>query len=280
MKAKAVSVAKAARALPVLVYYATVLRRTLTYGDLGDITADHPHSFKPAFAQIHEWVGQSAALHGFEKLPLAIIVVQQGKSTPGAGAIRWRLEANHLSENSTPDVIEAMFEREHRRIFEFKHWNTVLADQKIAPYEPRTTSIESITNALKKRGAPKGESEAHRSLKKYVGANPTSIALPRGTKLVDYEVVLPSLDRVDILFRNADTIFPIEIKSHEVDELEFTRGVYQTVKYRSLFEAYEMDCGSSNKVEARLVCGRPASKGERLRCQLLGVPLCANVRPR
>jgi hypothetical protein len=278
MKARAKSVAIAIRALPVLVYYATVLRRTLTYGDLGNITNNHHRSFRAAFAQINEWVEQSAAKHGFKKLPLAIIVVQQGKSTPGAGAIRWRLEANHLPENSPTDVIEAMFEQERNRIFRFKRWQKVLADRQIAPYVPQTTSIESITKTLQKRGAPKGESEAHRMLKKFVGANPNVIGLPRGTELVGYEVVLPSMDRVDILFKSADTIFPIEIKSHEVDEAEFTRGVYQTIKYQSLFEAREMDSGNLVRVDARLVCGRQVTLGERLRCQLLCVPLCADVR--
>ncbi len=273
------SVAKASRVLPVLFYYATVLRRTLTYGELGKITGDHHRSFKPAFAVIHNWIKQSAEHHNFERLPLAIIVVQQGKSIPGAGAIKWRLAENGLSLDSKTEIIQALFAREQQRIFEFDYWATVLHDYKIEPYVPEIKPIASITQALVKRGFPRGESDAHRKLKEFVARNPTSIGLHKEAQFLGYEIVLPSLDRADLAFKHANTIYPIEVKSHEVDEIEFIRGIYQAIKYQCLFDAREKDAGSSSRVEARLVCGRPVSPAEALRCLLLGVPLFPNIRP-
>lgn len=278
MRARAKSIAIAKKALPVLVYYASILKSTLTYRDLGKLTDTHYHAFRAAFAQIDKWIEQSSERHKFKKLPLAIIVVQKGKSTPGAGAIPWRLEANNLSQDAPAEVREALFEYERKSIFDFKHWKTVIEDQNLPPYKPPMQTIDSITDALKERGAPNGESENHRRLKKFVGENPTLIGLPKDTRLIGYEVVLPSLDRVDILFANVDKLFPVEIKSRDVDELEFTRGIYQAVKYKSLFQAQEMDRGSPIQVQAKLVCGRIASDAERLRCQLLDVPLCDDVK--
>jgi hypothetical protein len=208
---------------------------------------------------------------------LAIIVVQQGKSLPGAGAIRWRLQENGLSENSPKEVIAALFAQEQQNIFYFEHWADVLNDRGLQPYKPELQAIDEVTHGLAKRGTASGESESHLRLKKFVGEHPELVGIPKKAKLMGYEVALPSLDRADLVFEYETTIYPIEIKSEEVDALEFIRGIYQVIKYQSLFSAQEKDRGRSMRVESRLVCGRLATEAETLRCLLLGVSLFQGI---
>ncbi len=272
------AIEKARRVFPVLAYYASVLRKTLTYGDLAQITGDHHRSFRYAFDVIHNWVEESAGKYGFIKLPLAIIVVQKGGSLPGPGAIRWRLKENGLPESSNPGIIQSLFKHEQDNIFEFPYWDKVIADHKLLPYLPKLRDIAEITKELAKRRHTGAESAAHKQLKEAIGKHPELIGLPKSAKLIGFEVTLHSLDRADLVLEHDGVLYPIEVKSHEVDEPEFTRGVYQAIKYQALFSARQKDAGRSGIVQARLACGRVATPEEQLRCLLLDVPLFHNLR--
>jgi len=267
----------AKRILPVLIYYASVLERPLTYGELSYITGDFPKALKFGFAIVHQWIEESAKRNRFESLPLAIIVVAKGKSVPGSGGIKWRLRENGITY-ATPELIADMIAGEQKRIFRFPYWSVVLKDQGLSPYSPKLLGIDAITAELGKRGG-QGESYAHRLLKEFVGTHPESIGLPKQASLMGYEITLPSLDRADLVFQYKEVVYPIEVKSHEADEVELTRGIYQAIKYQCLFEAERKDSGAVGKVEARLVVGRLASDSEKLRCQLLGVRIVDGVQP-
>jgi len=232
---------KAMRVLPVLIYYAQ-MRRTLTYGELGELTGDHHRSFRSAFGVIHEWVEDFAKRRGDEALPLAIIVVQQGRSIPGRGAITWRLRTNGLSSDVDQSVVEALFKDERHKIFEYPEWKALLQDRHLKPYVPSKKPIDELTKQMMQRCyGEEVESAAHRRLKLFISNNPMAAGLHPNCKLEGTEYVLPSLDRIDVMFRHLEVLYPIEVKSHEADEIELVRGLYQVVKYEALSRALQKD---------------------------------------
>jgi hypothetical protein len=112
------------------------------------------------------------------------------------------------------------------------------------------------------RGWGGGESPQHLALKLYVRDNPT--CLKQGIKKRgEEEYVLPSLDGVDVLFREVDRLYAVEVKPRNCGESEHLRGLYQCVKYRALLEAEASDTGSPVPCTAILVTEDPLSEGHR-----------------
>ena len=270
---------KAARVLPVLTYYASVVRKTLTYGDLAGITGDHHRAFKPAFALLHRWISESAKRRRLRELPLAIIVVQKGKTIPGAGAIRWRLRDNNLPLTVGQDVIDALFKEEQRKIFDFDNWQEILDDRGLKPYVPKKTDISTITEKLVGRYAGgEGESESHRKLKLFISTHPQSAHLPATCELINVEFTFPSLDRADVAFTIGDELFIVEVKSSEADQIEITRGIYQVVKYKALAIAVQKDRSIKPKVSACLALEGSMTNETRTRAGLLGVKVIESIK--
>jgi len=271
------AIAKAKRVLPVLVYYAH-MGRTLTYGQLGEITGDHHRSFRAAFGLIHEWIEKFAKERAERPLPLAVIVVQQGKSLPGAGAIRWRLAANRLSADVDQSVINLLFKDEHRSIFRYPDWRALLQQLRLTPYFPIKKSIDEVTKELvQEEYGTEGESEAHRRLKYFISANPLAAGLPLDCSLEGVEYVLPSLDRVDVMFKVEGVMFAVEVKSHEAKENEIIRGFYQVIKYEALCKALQRDRNFPPLAQAFLVTSAILTQELRDRARLLEVPVIEGV---
>jgi hypothetical protein len=268
---------KARRILPVLVYNAMTCQ-TLTYGELGAITGDHQRSFRPAFALIHDWIEERALRETEEALPLATIVLQKGRSLPGAGAIRWRLRKHNLPINVDQPVIEALFADERKKIFEYSRWKEMLDEHKLKPYVPSKRPIEEITKELSERRYG-GESPAHRRLKYFISKNPRQAKLPPESKLKSVEFILPSLDRVDVMFEHAGVLFAVEVKSEEeADDLELLKGLYQTVKYKALSKAFQKDRNLPPLAHSCLVTSRTLTPELRERARLLNVDVIEGIR--
>jgi hypothetical protein len=271
------AVSKARRVLPVLVYYA-LMGKTITYGELGEITGDHYRSFKPAFGQVQRWIREFSAIQKVEPLQLAIIVVLRGGSLPGPGAIRWRLEVNRLGSESTPEVIGLLFRDEQEKIFNWPDWHLLLEWLKLAPYVPAKTPISEITRALLQRdGGGAGESKAHYRLKKYISANPHVVDVPASCSRRETEFVFPSLDRADVMFEHERKLYIVEVKSIEADEVELTRGIYQAVKYLALSKALQRDMNRSPLACACLAIEGCLTRELKSRSELLGVKVFERI---
>jgi len=129
---------------------------------------------------------------------------------------------------------EAVLSVEYEKILNFgTRWTEVLRQLGIDPIEPTPGTPSGSTGAW---GG--GESEAHKALKKYVAKHPELFCVAPGAKATE-EYPLHSLDVIDVFFETADEWVGIEVKSKvsDGDELDYRRGVYQVVKYRSLLEA-------------------------------------------
>jgi hypothetical protein len=269
---------KAMRVFPVLVYYAQV-HRTLTYGDLGRITGDHHRSFRAAFGVIHDWIEDFAEKEETEALPIAIIVVQQGKSIPGPGAIRWRLRVHGLPNDVSQPVVEALFKEERHKIFEYSQWKSILQAHNLQPYIPQKRPIDEVTKKLIEQqhgGAP--ESLAHRRLKLFISKNPKEAGLDSSCKLEGVEYVFPSLDRVDVMFSHLGNLYSVEVKSEDVNEDELVKGLYQAVKYRALGKALQKDRNCPPLAHSCLVTSATLTEELWERARLLQVPVIDGVR--
>ena len=71
------------------------------------------------------------------------------------------------------------------------------------------------------------------------------------------EVDLDSGDRVDVVYKLANRITVLEVKSRISNEIDLMRGVFQCVKYRAVRQA--MDVRDDAVVEAYLITETPLS---------------------
>lgn len=96
-----------------------------------------------------------------------------------------------------------------------------------------------------------GEGPFHSALRLWVKDNPQAIHRDYDGAQTDTEVDLESGDRVDVVFKCADRIVLLEVKSRISNEVDLRRGVYQCIKYRAVRAA--MDVRDEPVIETYLV---------------------------
>lgn len=139
---------------------------------------------------------------------------------------------------------------EHVRITEFgSRWNDVLSALGLSPL---------VVSGSGSPGTPPhfgkgGESESHRRLKAYVLSHPELVQATDDWEGID-EYVLPTLDKIDVLFRSGDSCIAVEVKSSLSDLFpsDYERGLFQIVKYRALLAA--MSGVSGYQIPSRINC--------------------------
>jgi hypothetical protein len=129
---------------------------------------------------------------------------------------------------------------EYEKIRDFgSRWNKILSLLDIPQVEAAKSPSDKQKSSAYGKG---GESELHLALKNYVAANPQLVgAQPDDEPFTEY--VLPSLDTVDVLFKNSNRWTAVEVKSRISDHLpsDYERGLYQCVKYHAILEAMKTD---------------------------------------
>lgn len=198
----------------------------------------------------------------------ALVVVKRGrnKGLPDDGIKEFWKGYDQLSR----------IEKEYKALAEWKdisdfgsRWNAVLERLSLAPIE--------FKSSPKKRFGSGGESPAHKALKEFVAHNPELVAVAAGAEVFP-EYALPSLDKIDVLFKTLVCWTAIEVKSAVSDNVldDYERGVYQVVKYSAILEAMRRDpkysIPESIKVFLVLETSLPASVAslaKRLQIQVL-----------
>jgi hypothetical protein len=276
------SVERSERILPILVYHASVLKKPITYEDLGRlIGVYYRHLARPLWH-----VGQEITElrnRWPDKIPLIqLLAYNKQKGLPGTGGLNWLLQdlltkkkRGKLSKDERRSAVDTVW----NAIYRYDRWDDVLDIFKMRPYKPPVPDLKEITRKLSERyrhGA--GESSEHMRLKYFISQNPGRIKLPAGTKLETVEFIYPSLDRVDVLFRNGRQQIAVEVKGKSADENEIARGIYQCVKYQALSEAVMVGNGRRPTVRSPLVLeGRLPHSLKNLR-NALGIEIIQGVR--
>jgi hypothetical protein len=125
---------------------------------------------------------------------------------------------------------------EHLKILQFgSRWNDVL---EALGLERIADEGSGAAGSKGGGGWAGGESEAHKSLKMFVKANPGMFGAATDSEAFD-EYALRSGDEIDVFFKSERLWIGVEVKSSvsKDNELDLERGIYQVIKYRAVLEA-------------------------------------------
>ena len=173
-----------------------------------------------------------------------------------------------------PREKEAIVEAELGKVFSYPKWLDVLEALGLPRAAPLNSQLDPPTDY---RGGP-AESEAHERLKDYVSKHPRSVKLRQSLAPGDTEVVLPSGDKVDVLFQSENCRIAVEIKSRISNETDMRRGLFQCVKYRAILRACRSLEGGNYEADALLALEDSLPKELIPVRNTLGVTVIENIR--
>ena len=254
--------------LPILVRQA-MARQKITYKNLGDEIGVHHRALRYPLDCVGNTVLELGKRWSEEIPPIQTLVVNKGTGLPGKGV-------DFLRERVvTPREKEAIVEEKLVKVFSYPKWLDVLEPLGLSPAPPLDPHADEPPTDH--RGGT-AESEAHKRLKDYVARHPEAIKLGKSLAPGETEVVLPSGDKVDVLFRSAKVHIAIEVKSHISNEADMRRGLFQCVKYRALLRACRSLEGGSYEADALLALEGSFPKALIPVRNTLGVMVIENIR--
>ena len=254
--------------LPILVRQA-MARQKITYGKLGEEIGVHHRALRYPLGYIRKVLCELGKQWKEEIPHIQGLVVNQKTGLPGDGVIF--LYGRKLN----PREKEAIVEKKLGDIFSYPKWLDVLEALGLPPAAPLDPQSDEPPTDHQSGTA---ESEAHQRLKDYIAWHPEVIKL--GTSLApgETEVVLPSGDKVDVLFRSDRSHIAVEVKSCISNEADLIRGLFQCVKYRAILRACRSLEGGSYEANARLVLEGLLPKALIPVRNTLGVTVIENIR--
>lgn len=201
------------------------------------------------------------------------LVVNKASELPGEGIgffIQDKIEFKRLPRRKQRAILDAALSR----VFAYPRWNDVLVALGV---EPVTTNYKGAVETAAKYQAG-GESEHHKTLKRYVGENPSVVGLPLRTGPGEEEYPLPSGDTIDVFFSHASVRTGVEVKSRISPQADITRGLFQCVKYRAVLNACITAENSEDFADALLVLEGDLPNDLRVLKTILDVKVIENVR--
>lgn len=241
---------RARAALPLLVRQAKA-QQPITYADLAvELGMENPRNLNFVLGSIGRTLLRLSDDWETEIPPIECLVINQARGLPGegVGVFIAKEDFKKMTKRQQRVVVEAQLQR----IFAYPRWDAVLEALSLPPAQVDFSEV--IRAAAARRGT--GESEDHRRLKNYVAAHPEVVGLSAQTSAGDMEHVLPSGDKLDVLFRVRRDWIAVEVKSRISDDADLTRGMFQCVKYKAVLEAYLLSIGKAANVRILLATSR------------------------
>lgn len=204
-----------------------------------------------------------------------VLVVNQtdGQPSKGAGSFMARRFgeprlAREDAKKKYPELWESAFKRAAAEVYSYTEaqWLALFervferplgSDRIGRDREERHEGTEKDGIPTGRKYGPGGEGPFHKSLRLWVKDNPEAIKAAFADASTETEVDLDSGDRVDVVYKLADRIVVLEVKSRISDETDLRRGVFQCVKYRAVRKA--MDVRDAAVIEAYLITETPLS---------------------
>lgn len=168
------------------------------------------------------------------------------------------------------------FAEEFSEIFHYKQWDQVLHFLGLEPLKNDFVKIEKLKNQTKERFGG-GESQYHIDFKNYIKNNPSSLGL-RPSLVGETEYILPSMDAIDVIFKDKDLFIGIEAKSRISNENDILRGVFQTIKYKALIKAEQIIHDQTPNYRVILALEGLLPNNLQGICNQLGVEVIQNIR--
>ncbi|WP_379548849.1 hypothetical protein ACFCW2_06685 [Qipengyuania sp. DSG2-2] len=240
---------RARQALPLLVRQAEA-RATIYYADLAEeLRMPNPRNLNYVLGCVGTGLEALARDTGRSIPHIQALVVNQGSDTPGDGFDAFLREAGETWE--TEEDRWAILETYWDRIRNYPHWGWVLSELNIGRVVSNIDEkLEAVGNT--QRG---GEGPEHKALKEFVRTHPLMVGLPSECGEGNAEYLLPSGDRVDVVFVRNGSLDCFEVKPIGASDLDVVRGLFQCVKYAAVAEAQETFRQNGIEVSAQLVLG-------------------------
>ncbi len=268
--------------MPLLVSYAETCR-PVTYGGLSKEVIDRkwghyvmPIAYRYAAGAIGYALETTEAEWGEPIPPLNALVVNETTGLPGKGIdyfIKNYLDISKSQRSLTKAHRQSIVEEIHKEIFNYTGWRKLLQHYGL-DYPPslKGNSPRKTIEIRQYNWGGEAESEAHKRLKAYVCEHPELLDLPKTVGPGVPEYVLPSSDKIDVLFLHDDWLFAIEVKAVNANDDDLRRGIFQCVKYRELLRAEQRTKGDIPQARALLVTERSLPENLVKEAKLLQVP--------
>ena len=253
--------------LPILVRQAMASQK-IPYGKLGEEVGVHHRALRYPLGCIRKALCELGKQWKEDIPPIQGLVVNKNTDLPGDSV------SFLLNRKLNPREKEAIVEAELGKVFSYPKWLHVLEALGLPRAAPLNPQLEPPTDH--RRGH--AESEAHKRLKDYVSKHPRSVELGKSLAPGDTEVVLPSGDKVDVLFQSESCRIAVEVKSHISNETDLKRGLFQCVKYRAILRACRSLEGGNYEADALLALEGSLPKELIPVRNTLGVTVIENIR--
>jgi hypothetical protein len=243
---------RARAALPILVRQAKA-RETICYADLAaEMRIPNPRNLNFVLGSVGQSLLKLAREQGKDIPPIQCLVVNKADGLPGEGVGFFinKVAYKAMSKRQRHAEVDAQL----KKIFDYPHWDSVLTAFSM---QPATQDFSKIVREAAKGGRGGGESEDHKQLKTHVATNPDILGLRASIANGVNEYILPSGDKLDVLFREGDEWIAVEVKSRISDDADLVRGLFQCVKYHAVLEAFLLSTGRPSNARAVLVVSRP-----------------------
>jgi len=286
MEGKRWSEATARKVLPLLVAYAEACR-CLTYTDIAHevVRRGWGHFVAPvAYRTVAGAIGFALRDTGEEWEeeipPINALIVNAKTHLPGEGVdyfVREYLGVGGDGRKLAERDRQAIVEQVHRDIFNYPDWRRLLEE-----YGLRSPPVLKPGPGGKRRRRRKygwsseAEGQAHKRLKQYIAGSPGVVGLPARCAPGVLEYVLPSGDKIDVLFRDKDWVIAVEVKARKAHDDDLRRGIFQCVKYRELLRAEQLTEKRLPFARSLLVTERALPRNLAREAELLKVP-CVTV---
>ena len=263
---------RARAALPLLVRQAKA-QKTIFYADLAtELGMANPRNLNFVLGSVGRTLQHLSKDRGIGIPPIQCLVINQHNGLPGegVGVFISKEDFRKMPKRQQRAVVNAQLQQ----IYAFAGWDEVLVAFSL---RPATLDFSRLVKAAAGRGG--GESEAHRRLKHHVAAHPEIVGLRASTGPGLTEQILPSGDKLDVLFRQGDDWIAVEVKSQVSDDADLTRGIFQCVKYLAVLEAQLLSTGQAGNVRTVLVTTNELSAELCSLKNMLGVEWMKTLEP-
>ncbi len=204
---------------------------------------------------------------------LNLLVFSKSSHLPGKGSIGFMPGGTSTRLNETQQ--KQWFTRSMAEVFSYPDWFKILQQIGLPPLPQLDPRLLAAAGA---RGGG-GESPEHRAFKYYIANTPSRLSLRAKQPPGQVEFILPSADRLDVVFTDRTQLIGVEVKSALSDEADILRGLFQCVKYKAILEAKQAVEGQVRNVRVVLVLQGKLPTSLYPTQLTLGVEVIDNVGP-
>lgn len=247
---------RARRALPMLVRQA-LSNQPIVYEALAsELGMINPRNLNFVLGSVGRTLGELSATARWNKRKpphLQSLVINKGTKLPGPGFDNFLGSRHSDYAGLTREQKRQYLMGYWQDIFAYPHWREVLDELGLMPATQDRKAI--IDEAKNGRGRGGGEGAEHKALKNRILRNPELVGLDSSISGAA-EQLLPSGDKLDLLFTADSLRTAVEVKSHISNHADIERGLFQCVKYRAVMEAERGFLSEDYQTSVVLALGR------------------------